>query len=616
MTAKIEGEKSYQPIENYGVIGDLRTTALVSIKGSIDYLCMPDFDSPSVFCSLLDVKKGGFFQIAPVEENIKAKQMYFPETNILLTRFLFENGLAELTDFMPVPIFAEHNIIIRKVTGIKGKIPLRMQCCPRFNYARSSHATKHLKNQIIFTSSGKDGLKLSLQSSIEMRVKNGDASADFILKPGDTVVFILENIAGKKATIYPEEFVESAFNHTRKFWKDWSAKSTYEGRWKEMVNRSALILKLLISEKHGAMIAAPTFALPEIIGGYKNYDYRYTWIRDSAFAIHALVRIGYAQEAIIFIEWIRNLFRNTKDYKLSPVYKVTGKVETEIKNLPHLEGYKQSAPVKIGNNAGEQLQLDIYGEFIDSIYLYDSNVAKISYDTWTYILDQVNWLIKNWKSKDHSIWEVPGKPQQFFYSKFMCWVAIDRAIKIANNNSFPHPANWIKERDKIYNYIYKHFWNKKIKAFTQYQNSKQIDASILLMLLRKFINPGDPRWASTLKRIEKELTTDCLIYRYKPEEDMLLGLDQKGEGTFTACSFWYIQALARSDQMEKAELYFDKMLSYANHLGLFSEQIGSKGEHLGNFPQAITHLTLISAALALVKRQSKDKNLEKVKHTD
>lgn len=313
-----------------------------------------------------------------------------------------------------------------------------------------------------------------------------------------------------------------------------------------------------------------------------------------------MVRIGYSQEAVNFIEWIKNLFQNNNDFKLSPVYKIEGTVETKVKELHHLEGYKQSSPVRIGNHAGTQLQLDIYGKFIDSIYLYDTQVTNISYDTWTFLQSQVRWVIKNWKSKDHSIWEIPKKTEHFLYSKLMCWVAVDRAIKIAQNNLFPFPKNWLKKRDEIYAYINEKLWNKKRKAFTQFKNSTEMDASLLLMPLRGFISPKDPRWISTLKCIENDLVTDCLVYRYKPEEAEFFGL-KKGEGTFSACSFWYIDALARSNQLEKAELYFDKMLSYANHLGLFSEQLGCQGQHLGNFPQAITHLALISCALDLSK---------------
>jgi len=597
-------QKEYQPIENYGVIGDLRTVALVGIDGSIDFMCFPNFDSPSIFAGLLDTQKGGFFQITTTVEDIKKKQLYLPETNILLTRFLSEEGIGEIRDFMPISTQCTRSLLVRKVTNIKGEITYRMQCSPRFNYARSSHKAKLRKNELIFQSEGKEKLCLRLVSSIPLQIKKGDAFAEFTLKAGESAEFILEIIKENEASldIDAKEFAEKSFIHTLNYWKAWSAKCTYNGRWREMVIRSALVLKLLISQQFGSIVAAPTFSLPEKIEGNKNWDYRFAWIRDSAFTIYALMLLGYKEEAENFKGWIEKLCTKLgKQKNLSPLYNFDGRQKFNEIELSHLEGYKKSSPVRIGNAASEQLQIDIYGEFIDSIYLYDKYVSSISHDNWTGLSKQISWVQKNWKKKDSGIWETRGKPQQFLTSRFMCWVALDRAIRIGTKNSYPFPCTWIKTRDEIYNSIFKEFWNEKLQAFVQSKNSKEVDASTLLMPLIRFIGYQDPKWLSTLKRIEENLATDCLVYRYRPENSKLFGLNE-GEGNFSACSFWFIECLSRAGELQKAQVYFDKMLSYANHLGLYSEQLGGHGEHLGNFPQAFTHLALISAAYDLNKR--------------
>jgi len=369
-----------------------------------------------------------------------------------------------------------------------------------------------------------------------------------------------------------------------------------------MVIRSALVLKLLISHEHGSIIAAPTFSLPEQIGGNKNWDYRFAWIRDAAFTIYALMLLGYKEEAEAFKGWIEKLCGNLDKRKnLNPLYNFDGSQQFDEVELTHLEGYRESSPVRIGNAANSQLQIDIYGEFIDSIYLYDKYVSAISHDSWLSISNQVNWVQKNWKRKDSGIWETRGKLKEFLNSRFMSWVALDRAIKMGISNSYPFPNSWIKTRDQIYKSVYKDFWNEKLQAFVQTKNSNEVDASTLLMPLIRFIGHKDPKWLSTLKCIEDKLAIDCLVYRYKPESAKFFGL-QEGEGNFSACSFWFIECLSRSGQLQKAQFYFDKMLSYANHLGLYSEQLGPQGEHLGNFPQAFTHLALISAAYDLNKR--------------
>lgn len=591
----ISFKDDYQPIENYAIIGDLQTIALIGVDGSIDFLCLPHFDSPSIFCALLDRRRGGFFQISSCQENVKRKQMYLPETNILLTRFLYEDGIGELTDFMPVIAFSKKSTLIRKVSTIKGKITYRMQCCPKFNYGQDEHKVKVTSESIIFFN---EALALRLTSSVPIEIKHGELYAEFTLDAGQTAYFVLEHYEEGQAPLNSlNQFAGEAFTQTLNFWKEWVSKSSYDGRWREMVTRSALTLKLLISYQNGAMVAAPTFGLPEKIGGRKNWDYRFVWIRDAAFAIYTLLSIGYTAEAEAFMKWMQGLVEKGN---LTPFYRLDGTPAYQEKML-HFEGYKKSAPVTIGNDAKDQLQLDIYGEFIDAVYLCDKYVAPISHEMWKYLADQIRWLLKNWHRKDCSIWEVRGETEEFLYSRLMCWVAVDRAIKIGIAHSFPFPNYWVRARNDIFRSIYRDFWQPKLKCFTQYKGSLEVDGSSLLMPLRRFVSPKDPDWLMSLKFLEQHLATDCMVYRYDPAESKQFGVG-KGEGTFSACSFWYIECLSRSGQLEKAEAYFDKMLCYSNHVGLFGEQLGFTGEHLGNFPQAFTHLSLISAAYNLNKQ--------------
>jgi GH15 family glucan-1,4-alpha-glucosidase len=600
----------YQPIENYGIIGDLNTIALVSLSGSIDFMCFPDFDSPALFCALLDHDKGGSFKIVPRFADMKMKQLYLPDTNVLLTRFLSSEGVAEITDFMPVEELFDGKELIRRVTTVRGAVHFVMNCSPRFNYSRDSHRAEQLsEREVIFTSEGKFPMSVRLISSVPLVIRQGDVFAEFTLEAGRTADFLLKHIdKAHDTSINFESFVTYSLFKTINYWKSWVAQCSYNGRWREMVNRSALVLKLLTSFKYGSMVAAPTFALPESIGGKRNWDYRYTWIRDASFTVYVFIRLGYTKEAGAFLKWIEKRCRDIQDQsKLGIMYAMNGNRQLNEEILGHLEGYKGSAPVRIGNNAYDQLQLDIYGELIDAVYLFDKNGEPISYDFWKDLEKQVNWLAQNWDQPDEGIWEVRGGRKEFLYSRLMCWVALDRAIKIATRRSFPLDATWQKERDKIYNSIYKDFWNPVRKAFVQYKGADILDSSCLLMPMMRFISAKDPRWLSTLKQIETELVSDSLVYRYNPEKAAPDGFVSR-EGTFSMCTFWYVESLSRSGQLEKARFYFEKMMGYASHVGLYAEQLGFEGEHLGNYPQAFTHLGLISAALNLNKQLNDSRN--------
>ncbi len=597
----------YQPIENYGVIGDLYTVALVGMDGSIDFMCFPHFDSPTIFAALLDRRKGGRFQIAPMFREARQKQLYLPDSNILLSRFLSNEGVAEISDFMPVSRGKRDHNLVRRAKTVLGEVKFRIVCQPRFDYARVEHRIEQKDGEILFIPKQKCQPALRLRTSVPVQVKeDGSVEGEFTLPEGESASFVLEQAEpGEPSRFSHADYVSDSFKETMNFWRGWIGRSTYQGRWREMVNRSALTLKLLTSAAHGSIVAAPTFGLPETIGGPRNWDYRYTWIRDASFTIYALMRLGYTDEASEFMQWIEERCRELEpDGSLQVLYAINGRHEAPEEILEHFEGYRQSTPVRIGNGARHQLQLDIYGELMDSVYLYNKYGEPISFDFWMNLVRLINWVCEHWKEPDEGIWEVRGGKRDFLYSKVMCWVALDRAIRLAHKRSFPAPLDqWYRVRDEIYHEIYESYWDPKLRSFVQYKGADSVDASNLLMPLVKFIGPTDPRWLSTLKAIEHSLVEDSLVYRYNHAKAAPDGLHGK-EGTFSMCSFWYVECLSRAGDGDKARFVFEKALGYANHLGLYAEELGPCVEHLGNYPQAFTHLALISAAYDLDRRLS------------
>ena len=601
----------YQPIENYGVIGNLRTVALVGMDGSIDWLCLPYFDSASVFAAILDDQKGGHFQIAPATEQLRHKQFYWPDTNILITRFLHADGVGEIEDYMPVGgAGSVPDELVRRVRVVRGRLPFRLECQPTFDYARAAHQTHVDQCGARFDA---PGLSLALAAPIPLRPDGNGVTADFTLGEGEKLAFVLRRI-GPEDHSRPcpsTDQAEELFRATVAFWRRWLSKCTYAGRWRETVQRSALTLKLLSFEPTGAIVAAPTCSLPEAIGGVRNWDYRFTWIRDAAFTLYGLLRVGFTEEAARFMDWLEARWRDADGNgsgPLQPLYAVDGKAELVEETLDHLEGYRGSRPVRIGNAAHRQLQLDIYGELMDAVYLYNKYAAPVGYDAWVHLRRLVDWLCDNWQREDEGIWEVRGGRRHFVHSKFMSWVALDRGLRLADKRSFPADlARWLKVRNEIYEEIMAKGWDARRHAFVQAYGGDALDAGCLLMPLTFFMAANDPRMLHTVDLIRQPLdagglAADALVYRYDPAAapDGLEGT----EGTFNMCSFWLVEALTRAGRtdparLEDARLMFEQMLGYANHLGLYAEQTGSSGEALGNFPQAFTHLALISAAFNL-----------------
>ena len=598
----------YQPIEDYGIIGDLHTVALVGKDGSIDFLSFPKYDSPTVFCALLDREKGGRFSICPCIEATR-KQMYLPDTNVLITRFLAAEGVAEVSDFMPVGFFPHDHPrqLVRRVKTVRGVVRFDVEFSPRFDYARADHTVEQRDGELIFASTGADGTALRLRTNVPLTIdSSGAATGTFELAAGETAAFVMEEVGdGLPSPSLAPDYVSRAFRDTVNFWRSWIGRSQYAGRWREIVHRSALVLKLLVSETHGSLMAAATFGLPEEMGGERNWDYRYTWIRDASFTLYALIRLGYTEEAGKFMNWISDrCMELNPDGSLQIMYGHDGRKMLHEETLSHLEGYRGSSPVRIGNGAYNQLQLDIYGELMDSVYLYNKYGEPISHELWVNLVRLVNFVTEHWQLPDEGIWEVRGGQQEFLYSRLMCWVAVDRGIRLADRRSLPYPFDsWRATRDAIYHDIMTNFWDADLGAFVQAKGVKAVDASNLLMPMVKFISPTDPRWLSTLRVMDEKLVDDSLVYRYRLEDAASDGL-AGDEGTFNMCSFWYSEVLARSGDVQKGRFVFEKMLGYANHLGLYAEELGPHGEHLGNFPQAFTHLGLISAAYAIDRKLS------------
>jgi GH15 family glucan-1,4-alpha-glucosidase len=601
----------YQPIEDYGLIGNLRTAALVGMDGSLDWLCLPHFDSPSVFGAILDSQKGGRFRIAPAGEDFRRKQFYWPDTAILVTRFLHDDGVGQVEDYMPVGgTRTVPDALVRRVGVVRGQVTFRLECRPAFDYARGVHQVHLVGDGARFDG---PGLSLGLATAVPLRLDGDGVIADLTLRQGEKATFVLSRLGPEDPPGRCPDTVEAEelFRDTVAYWRRWLSKGTYTGRWREMVYRSALTLKLLSFEPTGAIVASPTCSLPEAIGGVRNWDYRYTWIRDAAFTLYGLLRIGFTEEATRFMDWLKDRWEDPDGHGAGPLqlmYGIDGRAELTEETLDHLEGYRGSRPVRIGNAAHRQLQLDIYGELMDAVYLHNKYVEPVGYDAWTRLRRLVDWLCNNWKREDEGIWEVRGGRQHFVYSKVMSWVAVDRSLRLADKRSFPADrGRWLSVRDEIYEEVMAKGWDPRRQTFVRAYGSEALDASTLLMPLVFFMAPNDPRMLRTLDAIRQPvvaggLAADGLVHRYDPvaAPDGLPGR----EGTFNMCSFWLVEALTRAGRtdparLEDARLLFEQMLGYANHLGLYGEQTGNSGEALGNFPQAFTHLALISAAFNL-----------------
>lgn len=595
-------------IAEHGLIGDLQTAALVATDGTIDWFCSPRFDSPSIFGALLD-EDGGRFRIRPETDSFTRKQLYLPDTAILITRFLTDDGVAELVDFMPTAgdSAREGHSLIRLLRCVRGTVTFAVEIAPRFDYGRRAHTLEVSDAGALFVS-GDARLAVSVvrrptdpRSTGALTDDDGDLTLTVTLRTGDIRGVVLETSPDAvPREISPEE-IQQLHDDTARFWQDWVGQSPYSGRWRELLHRSAITLKLMTYAPSGGLVAAPTAALPEQIGGERNWDYRYTWVRDSSFSVHALLRMGFHDEAVTLGGWLKDRVAERAPDAAGPLaimYRVDGSPDLREETLDHWSGYRGSSPVHIGNGAADQLQLDIYGEALDAIWYLDQHGAPIGHPGWVTICELLDWLVDNWDQPEEGIWETRGGRKDFTYGRLMCWVAFDRGIRLATIHGRPAPVDrWVRERDAVYEQIMAHGWNPERQAFVQHYGDTVLDSSLLKMAQVGFIAPRDPMWLSTLDAMGDELLSDSLVYRYDPaaSPDGLAG----SEGTFSLCTFLYVEALAGAGRVAEARLVFEKMLTYANHVGLFSEEISPTGEQIGNFPQAFTHLALIDAALSL-----------------
>lgn len=573
----------------------MRSAALVNQCGEIDFCCFPEFDSPSIFASLLDTGSAGSFAVRPAGGQATGTQLYVPGTNVLLTRFQTEETVLEVSDWMSLKGSALGHSIVRSVAAVRGDITVEVLCRPAFDYARVDHSLEQCSNGVVFRPSSSSQLPLRLLSDVDLTLDGQTARAMVELKAGSRAYFVLGTVDTAPGADMAA-LVEADRIRTVDYWKEWIGKSIYKGRWNDAVTRSALSLKLLTSEEHGSLIAAPTFGLPESVGGPRNWDYRYTWIRDASFTSYAFNRLGLVEEGLRFNQWLRGrALEEGENGPLRVMYRLDGSNDLDERVLEHLAGYQGSKPVRIGNAAASQLQLDIYGELFDSIYLSSKYGDAPAYESWLRMKEVLRWLAQHWRDADEGIWEVRGGRREFLHSRVMCWVAFDRAIRLGGKRSLTGPFDWMEQcRDAIVEDVHEHFWQPDLGFFVQSKGSREIDASVLLMPLVRFISPSDPRWLSTLRAVEEKLVVETEVMRYSSGSSVD-GLGGRESG-FTACAFWLVEALARSHQVDKALLLFEKLLSLASPLGLYSEELTRRGSHLGNFPQALSHLALISAA--------------------
>lgn len=596
----------YPPIADHGLVGDLQTAALVSAKGVVDWFAAPRFDSPSVFAALLDHDRGGYFRLAP--EGADAgnwRQLYYPDTAVLVTRFMSPDGVGEVVDCMPADRSAQagdRHTLIRVARTVRGTVRFALECRPRFDYARAGHRLDLRPEGAAFHAPDQTA---HLQSTFPLERDGDDVTGHVTLREGQAaaVLFTVCRPGGPAPEPPSEERISEEIWRTIDFWQRWVRTSRYRGRWPGMVHRSAITLKLLTYAPTGAPIAAATMGLPEQVGGERNWDYRYTWVRDGSLSVRALLDLGFVEEATAFTRWLGDRLHDQAgpgEEPLQIMYRVDGDPKLTEEILEHFEGYRGSSPVRAGNAAADQLQLDIYGEAMYALSENSNIGMHIGYHGWKGLSRTLDWLCDAWDRPDEGIWETRGGRQHFTYSRVMCWTALDRGLRLAEDWRRPaDTARWTAARDTILEQVMERGWSKEQQALVQHYDGDVLDASLLLLPRLGFLAPLSPAWLTTLDAIDRKLVSDSLVYRYDPSAspDGLRG----SEGTFSLCTFLYVDALARAGQLRLARYAFEKMQTYANHVGLFAEEIGPGGEQLGNFPQAFTHLALIMAAASLDK---------------
>lgn len=600
-------DNEYRPIRDYALIGDAHTAALVSSDGSIDWLCWPRFDSPAVFCRLLDCRRGGHFRVGPAGPLAASERAYVEGTNVLASDFSTERGRFRLTDLMPVERLneahegediASHNRVLRLVEGLSGEAEVEVGFRPTFDYARAAATFKRFDGGVVASYEGQT-LRLSCPGEFREDASGGIV-ASFNVSAGQRLWVTLSYTESEDPAAHAFD-ADAELEQTLEYWREWSGTCTYRGPYEAMVRRSALALKLLTYEPTGALVAAPTTSLPEEIGGVRNWDYRFTWLRDSALILYAMQLAGYREEATDFFRWLERLCIPCGQ-EMQIVYRIDGDPHLPERTLEHLAGYRGSRPVRVGNGAVGQKQLDVYGEVLDAAHLYHERARRpVAPELWEVLRYMADQTAARWREPDHGIWEVRGGPQHFLYSKLLCWVALDRAARLAARGGLDGDTQlWEKTREEIRRAILTEGYDERLGAFTQAFGSRALDASALIIPQVGFLPATDPRVVSTVERIRERLTSHGLVHRYL-NEDGLPG----GEATFALCSFWLVDCLAQAGRVDEAREMFERVAAYANDLGLLAEEIDPvSGELFGNYPQGFTHLGLIRSALHIAKAEA------------
>jgi GH15 family glucan-1,4-alpha-glucosidase len=597
----VQRRDGYAAIRDYALIGDGRTSALVARDGSIDWLCLPNVDSPSVFGRILDAERGGSFRLEPTVP-YEVERQYQQNSNVLETTFRAAEGTVRVTDAMTLTDHQEISPLrelCRRVEALSGTVPMRWTVEPRFDFGRAK--TRILRRAgYWFAEAGTECFALGAWDAGEITASDTAVEGSMRLPQGQTALLALA-AAHKEPAILPRRAdVERRLARAEAFWPDWSGRIQYEGDWRDAVIRSVLTLKLLVHAPSGAIVAAPTTSLPEWIGGSRNWDYRFTWLRDASWTLESLLELGMDDEAHAFFWWLMHASRLTQP-RLQILYNVDGSAHTTERTLGGLAGYRDSKPVRIGNGAESQVQLDVYGAVLEAIWLYAEDVGHIDGDTAKEVAKIADYVCEHWRDRDNGIWEVRAERTHFTQSKALCWVALNRACRLAERGIIPDRSDaWREAGEEIRSFIDAEGWDDERKSYVRAPDLREVDACLLTMTILGFKDPTEERLRGTVAAVERELREGPFVYRYRGED----GLSGE-EGAFLTCSFWLVDAFAHQGRLDEARSLMDELVELGNDVGLYSEEIDPETrEFLGNFPQALSHLALIHAAVSIARAEA------------